>query len=359
MKKYFIKLSGLFFLLILALTAGQFTYGQNLITQDEDWTAINLAATDALVIPGYQHIESQSVELITVSENFCADLSELNLIALKDSYQQTMQAWQSVQHIQFGPITYFNWNYRMQYWPDERGATGRQLDALIASQDRAVLASDSFARQSVGVQGLPALERILYQEDAQSVFQNNDYLCALTQTIARNINEISAGVTQRWVDEYRALVLDPIEGGFYEDAEDLSIDFLKSLQEAIAKMRDLKLAPVLGESLASARNRSAESWRSATSLANIKTNLMSYEALFSAYTEAFYEEDVAAVNAVFADLTLSLAALSDSLTDALQDEAQYAQLQTLQTEVEALHEALETALKNTDLYLGFNSLDGD
>lgn len=355
MDKHIAKLSWL----ILFLVASPLTHAQNLITRDEDWTAINIVVTDELIIPAYQNLESQSVQLISAADNFCSDINALNLNSLKNSYQQTMLAWQAIQHIQFGPITYFNWNYRMQYWPDERGAGVRQLDALIAAQDETVLSSSTFPRQSVGVQGLPALERILYEDNALSEFQNNAYLCSLTETIARNINEISAGVTQRWVDEYRALVLDPAEGGFYEDAEDLSIDFLKALQESIAKIRDLKLAPVLGESIASARTRSAESWRSESSLANIKSNLGSLELLFSAYSAAFHDEDTAAILEVFTELAVTLAALPDSLATSLLNDVQYVQLQALHSEVEALHEALETALKNTDLYLGFNSLDGD
>lgn len=355
MNKFLAKVTGL----ILFLFGSQLAYGQNLINRDEDWTAINIAVTDELIIPAYQNLEASSLELISATENFCADLSEPNLDDLKLAHQRAMTSWQAIQHIQFGPITYFNWNYRMQYWPDERGATGRQLSSLIASQDEAALTSDSFARQSVGIQGLPALEIILYEDDALNEFQNNNFLCLLSGTIARNINEISSGVTQRWLDEYRDLVLDPVEDGFYEDAEDLSIDFLKALQEAIAKIRDLKLAPALGESFASSRNRSAESWRSESSMANIKTNIVNLESLFRAYTAAFYEEDVSAVNNIFADLAVSLADLPDSLSAILLDEALYAQLQSLHAEIEELHEALETALKNTDLYLGFNSLDGD
>lgn len=355
MNKNIAKVSGL----ILISLVSPLIHGQNLITQDEDWTAINIAVTDELIVPAYQQLESQSVELMVATETFCADVSSLNLDMLKSTYQQSMLAWQAIQHIQFGPITYFNWNYRIQYWPDERGASGRQLDALIASEDEAILASSAFPRQSVGVQGLPALERILYDDDALNEFQNNAFLCSLTRTIARNINEIGSGVAQRWVDEYRALVLDPVAGGFYESAEDSSIDFLKALQEGIAKIRDLKLAPALGESFASARTRSAESWRSESSLANIKNNLNSLESLFSAYSPAFYEEDGAAIDAVFSDLATTLAVLPDSILEALGDERQYVQVKALYSEVEALHEALETALKNTDLYLGFNSLDGD
>ncbi len=348
-----LMLTGLFSVMTLQV------YAQNLITTDDGWTAINLTVTDELVIPAYQRMESQSLELIEAMDSFCEDINEQNLTLLKSSYTESMSSWQAIQHIQFGPITYFNWNYRMQYWPDERGTGGRQLDALITAGEIEILASENFARQSVGIQGLPALERLLYNEDALSEFQNNDYLCQLSRTIARNINEISAGVRQRWTDEYRDVVADPVADGFYEDAEDLSIDFLKALQEAIAKIRDLKLAPVLGESFARARIREAESWRSEQSLANIKINLPNLEQLFAAYVTAFHDEDVAAVLLAFNDLNVQLSSLPDALAIALSDEAQYEQILDLHTGVEALHEALETALKNTDLYLGFNSLDGD
>jgi predicted lipoprotein len=344
---------------VLFVCSSQLAFGQNLITRDEDWTAINITVTDELVIPAYQHLQAQSSELIRAAEIFCAGLTASNLANLQNAYLETMAAWQAIQHIQFGPITYFNWNYRMQYWPDERGTSGRQLDALIAAADEAILSSNSFARQSVGVQGLPALERVLYANDALGKFQDNDYLCLLSMTIARNINEISSGVNQRWVDEYRALVLDPVADGLYEDAEDLSIDFLKALQESIAKIRDLKLLPVIGESFSASRNRSAESWRSENSLANIKNNIVSLEQLFLAYMAAFHEEDNVAVTEKFTEITQILNSLPDSLSAALENEEQYNQVQSLYAGVDALHEALETALKNTDLYLGFNSLDGD
>ena len=343
----------------LLLSGAQLTYGQNLLASDEAWTALNLKVTDELVIPGYQNMAANSVDLVNAAANFCTEISAEGLDSFKAAYHHSMADWQLIQHIQFGPITYFNWNYRLQYWPDERGTGARQLDALIGSGDESVLGSDSFARQSVGVQGLPALERILFDDNAIENFQGNPYLCLVSQTIVRNINEISSGVTQRWTDEYRAVVLDPVASGFYENAEDLSIDFLKALQEAIAKIRDLKLAPVLGDSFASSRNREAESWRSGRSLANIKINLLALQPLFLAYTTAFYEEDVAAVQAAFNDLSANLKVLPDTMSAALENEEQYGRLRMLSGQVDAVHEALEAALKNTDLYLGFNSLDGD
>jgi predicted lipoprotein len=47
------------------------------------------------------------------------------------------------------------------------------------------------------------------------------------------------------------------------------------------------------------------------------------------------------------------------MTALLQTEAGYTQLVSVRDQMNALFELLEASLKNTDLYLGFNSLDGD
>ncbi|MAM71546.1 MAG: hypothetical protein CMP91_10430 [Gammaproteobacteria bacterium] len=348
------------FFLSLSLLAGlPHGLAQNLIDTDEGWTAINLRVTDELVIPAYTTLQTASQELVERTENFCTAPAADSLALAQGAFANMMDAWQAVQHIQFGPVTYFNWNFRMQYWPDERDTSGRQLQTLIAAANTEILDANSFARQSVGIQGLPALERLFFADTALADFQDNDYLCLLSETIAANLNEISSGILGRWQDEYRAVVLEPASGGIYEDAEDLSIEFLKALQESLSKIRDLKLAPVMGESFARIRTRNAESWRSERSLANIKINVAALEPLFMAYTEAFHEADVQAVIDAFAELNTSLADSADAMVSAQNSEADYQQLVTIHSRLDNLHEAFENALKNTDLYLGFNSLDGD
>ena len=78
-----------------------------------------------------------------------------------------------------------------------------------------------------------------------------------------------------------------------------------------------------------------------------------------AYSRAFLSEDVAAIDVGFSAAIKTLSALPDALTEALQDEKQYETLVILVGQISTLDDAIETGLKNTDLYLGFNSLDGD
>lgn len=332
----------------------------------ETWTEVNLAITDNQVIPGYAAFADSAAALANVATSFCLAPDTGSLAAFRAGFHTSMDTWQQVQHIQFGPITYFNWNFRVHYWPDENGTGARQLDALIASSNVDALGSDSFARESVGVQGFPALERLLFADDSLEAMQADPFRCQVAQTIARNISEIATGVHTRWMDEFRTTVANADERGFFESAEDATIDFLKAQVEPVRRIQQQKLEEVIGESPARARVRRAESWRSARSLKNIRLNVLALETLFNGYSgqqatlsDVLYAEDVSSINSVFAELSESLAALPDDVESALAMDQGHERLAAVATQLDALFEAFEAGLKNTDLYLGFNSLDGD
>lgn len=343
---------------VLSLLAGAAAAQPN-----TNWTEVNLAVTDAHVIPSYKAFAAGAEELNTAAANVCANLSAASLAALQTSFHHAMDGWQGVQHIQFGPITYFNWNFRIQYWPDDNGTGARQLTALIAAKDPAVLEDAAFDRQSVGVQGFQALESLLFADTSLADLQADPYRCQVVQTIAANIAEIATGVASRWVDEFRATVETADERGFFESSEDATIDYLKALVEPVRGIQQKKLEAILGDTPEAARERRAESWRSQRTLRNIKLNISALEQEFSSSTPALssvlQEADVELVDAAFAKLQDSLAAQPDSLAEALAAEDGHAQLLEVVANFDALFEALEASLKNTDLYLGFNSLDGD
>ena len=331
--------------------------------QSTNWTEVNLALTDAVVIPDYEAFANAAAGMNQQAKAFCADITPQTLAGLQTAFQQTMDKWQAVQHIQFGPITYFNWNYRLQYWPDENGTGSRQLSALIASKDNSVLTSEAFARQSVGVQGLQALELLLFAETSLSDLQADSYRCNVAQAIAANLDEIATGVAQRWRDEFRTTVATADERGFFESAQDATIDFLKAEVEPIRSSQQQKIEAILGETYADARVKRAESWRSERSLRNLKINVESLNRFFNSGSPALSAvlppDDIEGINAGFATVAATLAALPDSMTQALETEDGYNHVKQAATDLSALFELFEASLKRTDLYLGFNSLDGD
>ncbi len=97
--------------------------------QNTDWTPLNLAMTDAVVIPAYDRFAAATAPLAQHSDAFCSAVDADSLASLQQDFIAAYDGWQGVQHIQFGPITYFNWNFRLQFWPDDKGTGARQLDA--------------------------------------------------------------------------------------------------------------------------------------------------------------------------------------------------------------------------------------
>jgi uncharacterized protein len=328
-----------------------------------EWTTVNLAVTDAHVIPSYNAFAASAADLKTEAVGFCAAVTPAALAALQQRFHAALDAWQGVQHVQFGPITYFNWNFRVQFWPDDNASGARQLTALLAAQDPGVLEAKAFARQSVGVQGFQALESLLFADTALADLQGDGYRCQVLQAIATNIDEIATGAATHWADKYRDAIALADDSDEFESAQDATIDFLKALIEPVRAVQKQKLQAVLGETPDAARPRRAESWRAARSLRNLKLNVAALQQLWSASEPAlssvFLEADIELIDAAFADLQAALAAQPDGMEVALAAEGGHGALLEVVARLDTLFETLEAALKNTDLYLGFNSLDGD
>jgi predicted lipoprotein len=150
---------------------------------------------------------------------------------------------------------------------------------------------------------------------------------------------------------------------FSRAREDATIDLLKAVVEAVRGVQQQKLEAVLGENRA-ARGRRAEAWRSDLSVPALRSNVAALQALLRegspALSSVFLPDDLPAIDSAFATLQQDLAAAPDSMnTAALADDVGYAALQRVHADLDVLFELLEAAVKKTDLYLGFNSLDGD
>lgn len=330
---------------------------------EPDWRAINLALTDTRVLPGYAAFMASTAALEPTAVTLCAAVDSSSLTGMQQAFHAAMDDWQKVSHIHFGPITYFNWNFRLQYWPDERNSGSRQLEALLLARDDAVLELDSFARQSVGVQGFPALESLLFGEEALALLQEDTYRCRVVQTIAANLADIAAGVHTRWRDEFRNTVAGDEDQDYYAGARDATVDFYKALVENLRKYKEQKLDAVLGADPEAARLRRAESWRSQRSLRNLRLNVEALAALYQgsqpALALAMPVADRERITGHFAALQQATRDLPDALVGLADTPQGHARLLDVAARMDALYEALETGLKNTELYLGFNSLDGD
>src|SRR6185312_7657847 len=87
------------------------------------------------------------------------------------------------------------------YWPERRNIVDKQLRELLAAPDAQALLPAQFAHATVAVQGLPALERLLYGDDARQILSaGNDQKAriAVIQAIAHNLEILAREIAVAW-----------------------------------------------------------------------------------------------------------------------------------------------------------------
>ena len=134
----------------------------------DDKALANLSAilVERDVLPRMDRFAEATAVLVPAADAYCAAPSTARLDALKRGYNDAADAWQGVQHFRFGPMELLLRTQRVAFWPDPRNAVGRQLAEVIAARDAAALTPQAFAQGRVTIQGLPAMERLLYDAGA-------------------------------------------------------------------------------------------------------------------------------------------------------------------------------------------------
>jgi len=347
-----------------------------LALQDGDYAAAVTATAKAEIIPSYQALE-QSAESLRVSlDTLCKSPSDTTLGEARKQLAATTLAWAKIQFVSFGPVSEHQRAFRIEYWPDKRNVVGRQIADVLKKQDLAALQPEHFATTTVGVQGLPALDRLLFEDDAlanvRAEASGAAFRCKLFAAIGANLKTIAHELAAGWTDgksAFLARIGHPSEdeqeatGG-----RDVAGRLLNDLLTATIAIRDIKLLVPLGDSLAKAKPQAAEFWRSGQSIAILNANLQALRAVFG--TDHGLGALLAAQSGgkAAADATITaidqassmLAQITLPLDKAVADPAQRKQVEALAEHMEKVRDALAGPVATKlNLPIGFNALDGD
>jgi len=328
------------------------------------WQALNVQLSQQHVLPRYQALASSSEQLKLATASLCQHPGEAQLNASRSAFHQTMDAWQGIQHIQFGPVEFLMRNFSLQFWPDKKNLTSKQLNALLSAKDESSLKADYFRGASIAVKGLPALERLLFSDKPLS-----PYGCQLTYAIATNVSLMSHEIAQEWESQQLPRIDSAPDGSdYYEDSIEASTELMKALVEPVEVIRDLKLLRPLHKSAQKAKPRRSESWRSERSLRNVRINLAALAELYrgsdTSNVKALLQAEgqgalAQTIDSHFRELDQRLAAIDKPLFNAVKDAKGHQQLRDIATQMKALHSELEQAMQVLEIQLGFNSRDGD
>lgn len=335
-------------------------------TSAPDLHAANLRAVDEYILPNYRTLAKNTALLENALAAFCEHTDSAHLRQTEDAFQTTMDAWQKAQTIRFGPAELFLRHDRIQHWPDPHGTAGRQLAALLSSKDDQAISPEGMAAQSVAVQGLGALEELLFNRTPEQFRDANgaNFRCRMAAAIGANLRQLTQGLLDDWQGgriHFRQVIESAPNGNdYFYNAQEVTARLLNNLHRELQAVADIKLGRVLDDPRLNPKR--AESWRSRRSLANIRLNLESTRAFYR-ITFAPMIQDPGVhqrIEAGFEAALRAASAISTSLFEAVSNETGRKQLSELRQRVTELRMLIgEQIPAGIGVPLGFNNLDGD
>jgi hypothetical protein len=336
------------------------------------------------ILPLHQQFTDQSQLFITSSQQFCQQPNQQQLLLVQQQWLATMQAWQQLQSINFGPITVDNQAWKMQFWPDKKNLIKQKTLKLLRTDD--TIDVHKIEHSSVVVQGLSAAEYLLFDEqqlaDDETILSSYDNgskmasrRCDLLTAISQHSLNIAGFLQQQWgsnAEGYGAVYSQPnIDNIAYPDQDQAITSIIQSIVSSLEVIQKNKLGGPLGYNNKKSIPRPylAEAWRSQQSLSLIKANLTAAELFLTNPNSGLFllmadsqqaSSLIPLVKQQLHDTQAALAAIEQPLAKAVSDPADIERVITLYSENQTLLRLLKTDVVTAlGLTLGFNSNDGD
>lgn len=321
-----------------------------------DHAAQAVKLTREVVIPRYEALAAQTKTQQGVWDTFCAAPKAADVGKLKVAFQAAADAWSSVEFVRYGPIAQDFRYDRMAHWPERKNAITRGLAAVLAREGVEDLTPERFRQTSVAVQGFSALERLLYDEGAESALLSSARRCAVGKAISAALAGTAADIVKGWNGpDGVAARLAKGDPAFSREVVTRLVTDALSMQELVL---DAKLKTVLGANIEEARPRLAEGWRAGRSARAIVLNMESLRDTVAALAGDTRDgrNMVAAVDAA----RRIAEGLDQDIGAMAADPKQRARLVLATDAVQAARDLTEEPLPAMlDITVGFNSLDGD
>ena len=243
-------------------------------------------AIDGFVRPAYAGLHQHAEALTQAMHRLCIAPSQGELDAVRAEFSATVYAWSSAEIIGFGPIKENNRLERTLYWPDRKSIGLKQVQAALADKDPTATDPKQLAGKSVAMQGLGALEFVLFGDGADALAGKDDpYRCAYGAAVAGNIETMAGDVSAAWnkPDGFAALWANPgPQNALYRDGNEAVTELVGVFINELEMMRDVRLKGFLGGKPDADKPKQAIYWRSQNTANALAGNLAGVDALFQA-----------------------------------------------------------------------------
>jgi predicted lipoprotein len=161
--------------------------------------AVMQRAVDEVIRPGYRNAQQSAARLTTAMKDLCDDGTQQTLDKAKSAFDDTIRYWSNIEIVQIGPVIQDNLFEHILFYPDRKGVGLKQVQALIAKADPKDTTVDTIAGKSVALQGLTALEYVLYGTGSEDLIkQKNGFRCLYGAAVAGNVQREAGEVVAAW-----------------------------------------------------------------------------------------------------------------------------------------------------------------
>lgn len=341
-----------------------------------------------IITPWYVELDVEASKLAAEATVFCQASEGKSTLQpqLQQQWRDTMTAWARVQPIGFGPIEDGNLQWKLQFWPDSKDLTRKKIEALIASDE--VLSAERIASASISVQGLSALEYLLFDErggvlNRYTHDEQAQRRCQMLQAITTRVQQVTHQLVSQWRGDANThsfadqLSQPSDDNARYPDNNAAVGELLNTLIVGMEMVKRNKLGIPIGSNKPNGRTKPyrLEAWRSEHSLPLMRASVASLEALYrgnGGYGLIDYLTQERLVNeallqnidTTFIDVNKQFAVLKGPLFTPLKkpdakESKQYMALFDLYKHLEKLQSYLNQLPESLGIQLGFNSNDGD
>ncbi len=325
-------------------------------------------AIDGFIRPGYHAFHEATGELSEAGKALCATPSQAALDAARDAFGATVDAWSRIEIIRFGPVIEENRLERVLFWPDRKGTGLKQVQAALAGKDPTATDATQLAKKSVAMQGLGALEFVLFGTGAEALAAGDAYRCSYGMAIAGNLDAIAAELDAAWAspDGFARTWANPsADNPLFRDGTEAVTELMEVFITGTELVRDVRLGGFLGAEAKDDKPKQALFWRSGKTVDALAGNLDGMKALLETSKladalpadqswmggEALFE---------FSNAANAAAAAQGAIADVLTDPEKRAKLAYFGLVTSSLSDIFGTQMSGAlGLTAGFSSLDGD
>lgn len=241
--------------------------------------------TNELMVPAYRDMAESAQVFSDKTVRAChpyKNVGEPLIVELRQQWQNTALQWSATQAFSGGPVSEPYRYWRIQFWPDKKDLVLQKFRPLLQSAPGTVSTPEELAQKSIALQGLGALEFLLFDQRFSRTEARDERWCNLLMATAFNLKQESEQTHQKWLAE-KALWL------YYDEEDDPQIQFNNKISTfflgALVAL-DVAKGRKLGEPLRLEQGKLTENspniylfeyWRSGTSLKSIRAMLLSLQ----------------------------------------------------------------------------------